>query len=94
MGIIKGNILITGIPGVGKTTLIKKLADALKNFHPAGFYTEEIREDGIRKGFALIGCDGRREVLSHTDIKSPYRVGKYKVDLKKQITKRLIAPFV
>lgn len=79
---IKKNILITGLPGVGKTTLIKKLCEELKSFHPVGFYTTEIREEGSRKGFELISLDGRRGILSHTDIKSPYRVGKYRVDIK------------
>ena len=78
----KKNILITGLPGVGKTTLVKKLVDELKQFHPVGFYTEEIREEGTRKGFALISLDGRRGLLSHTDIKSPHRVGTYRVDVK------------
>jgi nucleoside-triphosphatase len=78
----KRNIFITGLPGIGKTTLIKKIFEALKNLHPAGFYTEEIREEGIRKGFELIRLDGKRGLLSHTDIKSPYRVGKYRVDIK------------
>mgnify|MGYP001027442564 FL=1 len=82
MGLAKKNILITGLPGVGKTTLIKKLSEALKNFHPVGFYTEEIREEGERKGFELISFDGRRGLLSHRDIRGPYRVGKYKVDIK------------
>ena len=36
---IKKNFLITGLPGVGKTTLIKKLSEALKPLHPVGFYT-------------------------------------------------------
>ncbi len=47
---IKKNLLITGLPGIGKTTLIKKLSEELKVLHPAGFYTEEIREEGQRKG--------------------------------------------
>ena len=76
------NILITGLPGVGKTTLVKKLVEELKQFYPVGFYTEEIREQGTRKGFELISLDGRRGLLSHTDIQSPHRVGKYKVDVK------------
>lgn len=76
------NIFITGIPGIGKTTLIRKLSKELKDFHPVGFYTEEIREKGIRKGFELISIDGRRGILSHTDIKSPYRVSRYGVDVK------------
>ena len=79
---MKKNILITGLPGVGKTTLIKKLAEVLNDLNPIGFYTAEIREDTIRRGFELIGLDGRRGLLSHSDIKSPYRVGKYKVDIK------------
>jgi nucleoside-triphosphatase len=79
---MKKNILITGLPGVGKTTLIKKLAEVLNDLNPIGFYTAEIREDTIRRGFELIGLDGRKGLLSHIDIKSPYRVGKYKVDIK------------
>ncbi len=79
---VKKHILITGVPGIGKTTLIRKLSLELKNFHPAGFYTAEIREEGIRKGFELVGLAGRRGLLSHVDIKSPYRVGKYGVDIQ------------
>ena len=82
MGLIKKNILLTGLPGVGKTTLIRRLSEELKNLHPAGFYTEEIREEGFRKGFELISLDGKRGLLSHVEIKSPYRVGKYRVDVK------------
>jgi len=81
MGDIK-KVLITGLPGVGKTTLIKKLAEALKEYHPVGFYTEEIREEGMRKGFEWVSLDRRRGVLSHKKIKSPYRVGQYRVDVK------------
>lgn len=80
--LIKKNILITGLPGIGKTTLIKKLSEELKDFHPVGFYTTEIRENGIRKGFELISLDGRRGLLSHINIKSHYRVGKYGVDVR------------
>jgi nucleoside-triphosphatase len=80
--LIRKNLLITGLPGVGKTTLIKKLSEALKNLHPVGFYTEEIREGGERKGFELISLQGKRDLLSHKDIRSPYNVGRYKVDIK------------
>jgi nucleoside-triphosphatase len=82
LGLAKKNLLITGLPGVGKTTLIQKLSVALKGFHPVGFYTEEIREEGERKGFELISLNGKRGLLSHKNIKSPYRVGQYKVDVK------------
>ncbi|MBP1697279.1 MAG: putative NTPase [Deltaproteobacteria bacterium] len=66
---------------MGKTTLIRELCEALKEFHPVGFYTAEIREEGMRKGFELVDLEEKRGVLSHVDIKSPYRVGRYKVDV-------------
>jgi len=77
------NILITGQPGIGKTTLIKKIVRQLADLRPVGFYTEEIRESGVRKGFELISLSGPRELLSHVDIRSPYRVSKYGVDIKR-----------
>jgi len=76
------HILITGLPGVGKTTLIKKVSEQLRDLHSVGFYTAEIRERGVREGFELVSFDGRRGVLSHTDIEGPQRVGKYGVDIK------------
>jgi nucleoside-triphosphatase len=79
---IKKNILITGQAGIGKTTFIKKLAEELKDMHTCGFYTTETREAGIRKGFELISLDGSKGILSHVDIKSPYRVSKYGVDIE------------
>jgi nucleoside-triphosphatase len=82
LGLVKKNLLITGLPGVGKTTLIKKLSEGLKSLHPVGFYTEEIREGGERRGFELISLEGKRGLLSHKGIRSPYRVGQYKVDIK------------
>jgi nucleoside-triphosphatase len=78
----KKNILLTGLPGTGKTTLIQKLSERLSNLHPVGFYTEEIREGGVRKGFDLTSLDGKRGLLSHRETNSPYRVGKYGVDIK------------
>ena len=75
------NLLLTGNPGIGKTTLMVSLAKALADYHPAGFVTREIREEGVRTGFLLVSCSGVRQVLSHVDINSPLRVGKYKIDL-------------
>jgi nucleoside-triphosphatase len=75
------NILITGLPGCGKTTLFRKLAGELRNFGPLGFFTEEIRVGGVRKGFALRSLEGREGLLAHVDFSKGYRIGKYGVDV-------------
>jgi nucleoside-triphosphatase len=76
------NLLITGAPGLGKTTIIKKISNNLKQLNLVGFYTQEIRENKVRRGFELVALDGRKSILSDVDIKTPYRVGRYGVDLK------------
>ena len=76
---MKKNILFTGRPGVGKTTVIMKLISGLKEV--GGFYTEEIRERGERKGFRIVTLRGKKGILAHKDLKSPYRVGKYGVNI-------------
>jgi len=75
------NILITGAPGCGKTTLIENVARDLAGAHPAGFITREIRDAGERRGFALVSFCGRNGILAHVSIKSQWRVGKYGVDV-------------
>lgn len=75
------HILITGQPGVGKTTLIRDVAQRLQAYQPAGFYTEEIRVKGVRQGFRLRTLDGREQILSHVDYPSPHRVSRYGVDV-------------
>lgn len=75
-------ILITGLPGAGKTTLIRRVAAELSHLLPAGFYTSEIRDKGARKGFELVNLEGGRGILSHVDIRSKHRVGRYGVDIE------------
>ncbi len=74
-------ILLTGLPGVGKTTIIKKFVQNYKG-GCAGFYTEEIKENNVRMGFKLITLDGRSCIMAHKSIKSPFQVGKYGVNLE------------
>jgi len=74
------NVLLTGRPGIGKTTLIKRLVE-VTSLSKGGFYTEEVREERQRVGFSLTTLDGKRSILAHLKIKSPYRVGRYGVDI-------------
>ncbi len=72
--------LITGKPGVGKTTLVQKIIKRMGSVNMAGFYTSEIRCTGSRLGFELKGLNGGCRTLAHVDMDSRHRTGKYGVD--------------
>ncbi len=75
-------LLLTGTPGVGKTTVLRQVAAGLAGWRLAGFYTEEIRtRDGARAGFRIAGFDGRSGVMAREGFPGPHRVGKYGVDV-------------
>ncbi|MDH4238421.1 MAG: NTPase [Phycisphaerae bacterium] len=74
-------ILLTGLPRSGKTTAVTQIIKNLNCEKMAGFYTQEIRRGGIRKGFSWRRLDGATGTLAHIDIKGPFRVGKYGVDV-------------
>jgi nucleoside-triphosphatase THEP1 len=75
------NILLTGPPRSGKSTLIEKVVNKIKR--PAtGFLTRELREENKRVGFLIETIDGKTGLLAHENIKSNCRVGKYRVNLQ------------
>jgi nucleoside-triphosphatase len=78
---VVNNILLTGRPGVGKTTVITCLAELLKDRAIAGFYTQEIRTGGQRQGFGVTTFSGRSGVLAHVSLSGRHRVGRYRVDV-------------
>jgi nucleoside-triphosphatase len=83
MGHAPLRILLTGPPGCGKTTAVRKIIAALDpKVKMAGFYTEEIRTAGRRVGFRWCRLDGPAGTLAHVNIKSPHRVSKYGVDVE------------
>ena len=75
------NIFITGLPGCGKTTLIKQILKELK-IPARGFFTEEIRKGGERIGFKIVTLQGKEGILAEKGIKSSFRVSKYGVILR------------
>lgn len=76
-------LLLVGRPGSGKTTLVKKVVGevARKGLKLSGFFTEEIREGGERKGFLVENLNGERAVFAHVDFRSKPRVSRYGVDI-------------
>ena len=74
--------LITGKPGVGKTTLVQKIIELMRLAKMTGFFTVEIRYMGSRLGFELQSLNGESRTLAHVEIDSQHRVGRYGVDTK------------
>lgn len=76
-------MLVEARPGAGKTTAAIRLADRVRaaGLPLAGFFTEEMREGGVRVGFRIETFEGERGVLAHVERRGPPRVGKYGVDL-------------
>jgi nucleoside-triphosphatase len=72
--------LLTGQPGTGKTSIIKQAIAEMEG-KGGGFYTEEIRSQGVRQGFRLVTLNGQTATLAHINFHSPYRVSKYGVDV-------------
>jgi len=63
------NILLTGPPRCGKSTLIQKLITKIEK-PMTGFFTREMREGGRRVGFLIITLDGKQGILAHEGSKS------------------------
>ncbi|MEN3044388.1 MAG: NTPase [Candidatus Hydrothermales bacterium] len=75
-------ILVTGKPRAGKTTLIKRIYEELKNKIPSnGFFTAEIKEKGERKGFFIENFGGERKIFAHINFETNLKVGRYGVDI-------------
>jgi nucleoside-triphosphatase len=75
------NLLLTGPPGVGKSTVIQKTLSLL-SLRAEGFFTAEIREGGRRLGFRLTTLSGEEATLAHRDLREGPRVGPYGVDVR------------
>jgi nucleoside-triphosphatase len=71
---VSQKVLVTGRPGCGKTTLIKRVLDELPQRF-GGFYTGEIRDHGTRVGFKVVALEGGEAVFAHVDFTTPERVG-------------------
>ena len=77
---MKRNVLLTGRPGCGKTTLVRRVVSELARL-AGGFFTQEIREDRGRVGFKIVTLDDKEGVFAHVNFQTRQRLGKYGLDL-------------
>ena len=78
-------LLLIGNPGVGKTTVLMKTVNALKEsgYKVGGMISREARENGTRVGFEILDLSSsKRGWLAHVNQKSGPQVGKYRVNIE------------
>ncbi|KAL5209580.1 hypothetical protein ABZP36_005203 [Zizania latifolia] len=72
MAAVSRCLLVNGAPGVGKTTLVMRVFETLRDSHPhlniRGFYTREMKESGERVGFEVVTLDGRSGPLASSKV--------------------------
>lgn len=79
----RSHILITGSPGVGKTTLLRKIEHFLRKnrVQVGGLFSPEIKIEGKREGFALVDIlTGEKGILASKNASGPM-VGRYAVNI-------------
>jgi nucleoside-triphosphatase len=79
------NIFITGKPGVGKSTVVRRVMALMqdKGYKGGGVISPEIRKDGHRVGFEIVDLlEGRRGILSHVSLSYGPKIGRYRVNLE------------
>jgi len=78
-------VFLTGRPGIGKTTVLMKVVEALRRegLKVGGMVSREVRERGVRVGFEVIDlATGQKGWLAHVRQPEGPRLGKYRVNLK------------
>jgi nucleoside-triphosphatase len=80
----KANVLITGLPGCGKSTLVTRVVDNLRaqGIQVGGISTPEFRgAGGLRGGFLIRDiATGAEQIMAAVDLPSHIQVGRYGVD--------------
>jgi nucleoside-triphosphatase len=81
---IPPRLLLTGVPGIGKTTVVVGVLTRLRaaDVPAVGFLTRELRECDHRVGFEVAALDGPSAVLAHVGWSDGPRVGRYRVDVE------------
>jgi nucleoside-triphosphatase len=82
---LKRVLLLTGSPGVGKTTVLTKVVNILedKGYRVGGMISREVREGGVRVGFEILDLSSeKRGWLAHLKQRTGPQMGKYRINLE------------
>lgn len=77
---MRKNILITGLPHSGKSTLLKSVLAKISG-EKVGFVTNEIVAGGVRVGFRIETCLGSKTDLAHVNFSTGIRVSRYGINI-------------
>ncbi len=81
---LKRLIFVTGQSGIGKTSVLLRSANGLKNrgYEIGGMISREVREGGVRVGFEIMDFStGQRGWLAHINQPTGPKISKYRVNL-------------
>lgn len=84
MAMSKYQLFLTGQPGIGKSTIVRRLNERLLSlgFETGGMLSGELREGGFRVGFEILDVkSGKKGILAHVRHPHGPRVGRYTVNL-------------
>jgi nucleoside-triphosphatase len=76
--------VLTGSPGIGKTTVLARTVSSLRqrNLSVGGMYSREVREGQMRVGFEIVDVAAiKKGWLAHVNQKSGPQLGRYRVNL-------------
>ena len=82
---MKRLFVVTGSPGIGKTTVLLKTVDNLRTrgYLVGGMISRDVRLEADRIGFELLDLEsGRKGSLASVNQNEGPRVGKYRVNMK------------
>jgi nucleoside-triphosphatase len=81
---LKRLIFVTGPPGIGKTSVLLRSVNGLKNrgYEIGGMISRDVREGGVRVGFEIMDFStGQRGWLAHVNQPTGPKISKYRVNL-------------
>lgn len=87
---MKHSVLITGKPGVGKSTVVKQLLSSADSNATTGILSGEIRKHGKRQGFTIQAVGQAPGILASPDLQGEPRFGTMLPDGKRRLGLSLV----